>query len=71
MAKYVIWSHEHKAWWGPDHCGYTEDLTQAGRYTLAEAGAIVVPVIPPGIEIAMDERIAATHGHELIHKGTK
>ena len=35
--KYLVWSNEHKAWWGPDHCGYTPDVTYAGRYTQDEA----------------------------------
>lgn len=40
-VRYVIWSYEHTAWWGPDHCGYTLHLEQAGRYTYAEADDIV------------------------------
>jgi hypothetical protein len=38
---YLIWSFEHRAWWGPDECGYTEDLAQAGRYSADDAGRIV------------------------------
>ena len=38
---YVIWSFEHEAWWRPDRRGYTPDLKQAGRYTQADADAIV------------------------------
>jgi hypothetical protein len=34
---YVVWSNEHKAWWGPDHCGYRAKLADAGRYTRDEA----------------------------------
>jgi hypothetical protein len=34
---YLIWSYEHKAWWSPDHCGYTPNILHAGLYTLAEA----------------------------------
>lgn len=39
---FLIWSNKHSAWWGPDHCGYVGDSRQAGRYSAAEAGAIVV-----------------------------
>ena len=62
---YVIWSHEHRAWWGPHHCGYTQELTKAGRYTHEEAADIVVDVIPPGIEVAMNEVVAANHGPDI------
>lgn len=30
---YLIWSHHHGAWWGPDKAGYTTDLIKAGRYS--------------------------------------
>lgn len=39
--EYVIWSFEHKAWWRPDRCGYTEFLDEAARYTEGEAIALV------------------------------
>ena len=38
---YVIWSFEHNRWWGPNHCGYVDELSQAGSYTEGEAGHIV------------------------------
>lgn len=38
---YVIWSYEHRQWWGPGRCGYTPDLNHAGLYACAEAGDIV------------------------------
>jgi hypothetical protein len=38
---FVIWSFEHDAWWGPGRMGYTRELAQAGRYSEAEATAIV------------------------------
>ncbi len=40
-AKYVIWSNQHGAWWGPSRRGYTQWIEEAGRYALAEAEAIV------------------------------
>jgi hypothetical protein len=39
--RYVVWSFEHKQWWGPNHAGYTPHLAEAGRYTPAEVGGIV------------------------------
>lgn len=35
--KYLVWSNEHRAWWGPDHRGYTRIIGKAGRYDRAEA----------------------------------
>lgn len=39
--KWLIWSIEHKAWWGPNCCGYTISQYEAGRYTYGEAIRIV------------------------------
>jgi hypothetical protein len=39
--RYVIWSEEHGAWWAPNRLGYTRQLSQAGRYSKAEADEIV------------------------------
>jgi hypothetical protein len=29
---YLVWSNEHRAWWGKDHRGYTKVIANAGRY---------------------------------------
>lgn len=34
---WVIWSHKHGMWWGPDSQGYTRTLAYAGAYSEAEA----------------------------------
>lgn len=34
---YLVWSHEHGAWWRPERRGYTTDLDAAGRYSRGEA----------------------------------
>ena len=39
--RYVIWSEEHGCWWGPGSHGYTRSLQAAGRYSKADAEAIV------------------------------
>lgn len=46
MSEYLIWSHEHSAWWGPGGCGYTQSLTKAGRYTQSDAIYICVQAMP-------------------------
>lgn len=34
---WLVWSNEHKAWWGPNKCGCYWKIEAAGRYTLEEA----------------------------------
>lgn len=43
---YLIWSHEHGAWWGPHRCGYVPRVSEAGRYSHAEALDICARAIP-------------------------
>ena len=43
---YLIWSHEHGAWWGPDERGYVQSMSAAGRYSHAHAMAICIRSIP-------------------------
>lgn len=43
---YLIWSHEHGAWWGPGGNGYVRRLSKAGRYSQAEALRICIRGIP-------------------------
>lgn len=39
--KYLIWSNQHGAWWGPNSLGYANDSDLAGRYSRDEAADIV------------------------------
>lgn len=39
-GKYLIWSNEHRAWWGPDHRGYVKGVWSAGTYSRDEALAV-------------------------------
>lgn len=39
--EYIIWSEEHRAWWGENRCGYVTKRSEAGRYTFKEALEIV------------------------------
>lgn len=41
--KWIVWSNEHLAYWGPGHSGYTMRIEKAGRYTYDEARAICFP----------------------------
>lgn len=38
---WLVWSIEHNAWWGPDHCGYVKDRRAAGLYSYYDAYDIV------------------------------
>jgi hypothetical protein len=44
--RYLIWSHEHGAWFGPERRGYTLQLAGAGRYSHAEAMDICHNAMP-------------------------
>lgn len=37
---YLVWSNEHRAWWGAEQRGYTRVIERAGRYARDEAYAI-------------------------------
>lgn len=39
---YLVWSNEHRAWWGPNRAGYYSSIAAAGRYTRDEALKICV-----------------------------
>lgn len=39
--RFLIWSHEHHAWWAPGGNGYTFSREDAGRYSQEEAFDIV------------------------------
>lgn len=38
---YLIWSHEHLAWWRPGRQGYTRSIAAAGVYSRDDAMEIV------------------------------
>jgi hypothetical protein len=37
MTSYLIWSNKQNAWWGADGRNYTQDIWEAGRFTLDDA----------------------------------
>jgi hypothetical protein len=63
---FVIWSFEHRAWWGPGGSGYVADLSNAGRYTASEAGSIVTDSVWND-EVAVLFNIAAQKGPPKFH----
>jgi len=55
--QYLIWSHEHQAWWKPARHGYTSDLRSAGIYSKKDAREILLDANPRIIEVpGMDTR---------------
>lgn len=38
--KYLIWSIEHEAWWGPNNRGYVLEKEKAGLYSFEQASYI-------------------------------
>lgn len=59
---YLIWSHEHTMWWGPNERGYVTDVADAGRYTQEQAIEFVIDHVPSGEEVAVPEVTAQEHG---------
>lgn len=43
---WLVWSHEHNAFWRPNRQGYTQFIERAGRYTRAEAEGICRAACP-------------------------
>lgn len=50
---YLIWSNEHKRWWGPDHAGYEPRVENAGHYSRKEALEICTNAIPGSTTLGM------------------
>src|SRR5262245_49560019 len=37
VSAYLVWSHEHRAWWRPMRNGYTTNIAHAGVYSRDDA----------------------------------
>jgi len=65
--RYVVWSHEHAAWWAPGRCGYTPALADAGLYTREQAIGIardagapwMIGKAPNEIAVRLEDALAA------------
>lgn len=66
MMEYVIWSHEHHAWWKPDSLGYTPNLHEAGHYSREDAYKPVLNDVNNN-EIAILLQTAEDHGPPTFH----
>ena len=56
-GNYLIWSNEHRAWWGPGRHGYVQGIDGAGRYSRAEAIEICTHALMTGRHIGMISEI--------------
>ena len=74
-ADYLIFSHEHAAWWRPGSQGYTTKLSEAGRYTRPAALQICAKAIPGAahlnalaeVPVAYEDAIDFHHLHTSQH----
>jgi len=46
QATYLIWSNEHRAWWGPGRIGYVPSVLLAGWYSRRDALDICTKAMP-------------------------
>ncbi len=56
---YLLWSNKHDMWWKPAARGYTNNQTEAGRYSEAEALAYVLRSAECGILAQVTCMVAA------------
>lgn len=54
---YLIWSNEHRGWWGIGERGYDRHLAKAGRYSRERAIEICRQAIPTAMHIGMISEI--------------
>jgi hypothetical protein len=67
---YLVWSHEHSAWWGPGRNGYVRRLSQAGRYSRAVALDICCTALPgshalPELPVRLEDIELMQAGHHI------
>jgi hypothetical protein len=77
--EYLIWSHEHAAWWGPGGCGYVRSLAAAGRYSHAAALDICAKAMPgtarafgalPELPVRLDDVQQLRDGYRALFPAT-
>lgn len=76
---YLIWSHEHGAWWTAGH-GYARRLSEAGRYARTEAMRICANAIPgtanrigalPELPVRLEDVMLLRDGYRGAAMGTE
>lgn len=67
---YIIWSHKHKLWWGPDECGYVQNFIFAGIYSQEWADAIVARTSVIRAERSEAHHLASFLASEYPWEGT-
>jgi hypothetical protein len=43
---YLIWSNEHRGWWGKDRWGFAESIEEAHRFSRDEALDVCLAAMP-------------------------
>lgn len=66
METFLIWSHEHGKWWGPDERGYVDDVADAGRYRKDHAAELTMYHVPAGEEVPVLETSALSHDRGAV-----
>jgi hypothetical protein len=54
---YLVWSNEHRGWWGPCARGYSPGMGGAGRYTRDQALRICRDAIPSAMTVGVISEI--------------
>lgn len=79
-VEYLIWSNEHKAWWGPGGRGYTSRLSEAGCYLRRQALSICSKAIvgtsstlgqPPELPVRLTDLEAMLAEHDKTYGGMR
>jgi hypothetical protein len=82
VTEWLIWSNHHKCWWGPGGSGYRHDISNAGRYALADTGqwlgrgcgccpAPEVLVPAPGLHLLATPGALASYATSAIKEATR
>lgn len=66
MNQRIIFSFEQMSWWGPRRKGYTNRISEAGRYSLEDADKIVMTASPGDLIHLPDPGTTTTPMTELM-----
>lgn len=65
---YLVWSHEHGAWWGPARRGYVKRIAEAGLYSEEEAIDICAKAIMGRREPFYELPVRLEDVEEMLHR---